>query len=82
MLNRIERRQRQRITRQLQQAIASNGIESMLPRLFGVTEWRYDEREKLWVVPDNKYRGADREFYCVRADGSWFKARLDQEHTQ
>ena len=81
-MNRSERRQRQRITRQLQQAIANNGIELMLSRLFGATEWRYDEQEKLWIVPDSKYRGAGREFYCVRADGSWFKARLDQEHTQ
>ena len=54
----------------------------MLSRLFGATEWRYDEQENLWIVPDSKYRGAGREFYCVRSDGSWFKARLNQEHTQ
>ena len=81
-MNRSVRRQHHRITRQLQQAIASNGIELMLARLFGATEWHYDAQENLWIVPDNKYRVAGREFYCVRADGSWFKARLQQEQTQ
>ena len=54
----------------------------MLDKMFGPGSWRYDAREQLWIVPDAKDTGPGRAYYCVRANGDWFKARLDAEHTQ
>jgi hypothetical protein len=46
------------------------------------SSWRYDPDEKLWIVPDTNHTEPGRSCYCVRANGDWFKARLDGEHTQ
>jgi hypothetical protein len=73
---------RKRLTRQLRAQIAQHGIEPVLDRMFGPGSWRYDERERLWIVPDTQDKGPGRAYYCVNADGDWFKARLDGEHTQ
>lgn len=81
-MNREQRRQRARVTRLLRADIAKNGIENVLNQLFGVGSWEYDAEENLWIVPDKKYTGAGREYYCVRADGTWFKARMGAEHAQ
>lgn len=81
-MNRAQRRQRDNLTRQLRAHIAEHGIETMLDKMFGPGSWRYDAREKLWIVPDAKDTGPGRTYYCVRANGDWFKARLDAEHTQ
>lgn len=81
-MSRAQRRARERMTRALQRDIANNGIESLLTRLFGANTWSYDKQENLWIVPDRHDPGLGRAYYCVRADGSWFKARLNQEHTQ
>ena len=72
-MNRAQRRQRDNLTRQLR---------AMLDKMFGPGSWRYDAREQLWIVPDAKDTGPGRTYYCVRANGDWFKARLDAEHTQ
>jgi len=82
MLSRTQRRARERMVRRLQRDIAVNGIESFLSRLFGAAEWRYDARENLWIVPNRRYAGPGRQFYCFRGDGSWFMAQLGTEHTQ
>ena len=82
MINRAQRRERDRVTAALKQRIAKHGIEPMLDRIFGANTWQYDARENLWIVPDKRYPGPGREYYCVRATGDWFKARLGQEHTQ
>jgi hypothetical protein len=34
------------------------------------------------IVPDTQHVGPGRSYYCVRANGDWFKARLDGEYTQ
>jgi hypothetical protein len=81
-MSREQRRERERITRTLQRDIAKNGIESLLTRLFGTNTWTYDKQENLWIVPDRHDSGPGRAYYCIPADGSWFKARLEQEHTQ
>lgn len=81
-MNREQRRQRARVTRLLRANIAKNGIENFLNQLFGVGSWEYDAEENLWIVPDKKYTGAGHEYYCVRADGTWFKARMGAEHAQ
>lgn len=70
------------MTQQLRANIAKHGIEPMLDKIFGPGSWRYDAHEHLWIVPDTKYTGPGRSYYCVRANGDWFKARLDGEHTQ
>lgn len=82
MINRSQSRQRKRMTLQLRASIAKHGIEPMLDKLFGPGSWRYDADEQLWIVPDTKYSGPGRTYYCVRANGDWFKARLDGVHTQ
>lgn len=81
-MNRAQRRQRAPITRQLRAHIAREGIESVLNRLFGPGSWRYDANEQLWIVPDQHHTGPGRSYYCVRANGNWFKAQLGAEHTQ
>lgn len=81
-MNRTQRRQRERITRKLRAHIALHGIEPFLDQLFGPGSWTYDAREHLWIVPDTKYPGPGRAYYCIRANGDWFKARLGQEYTQ
>lgn len=81
-MNRAQRRQRERMTQQLRANIAKHGIEPMLDKMFGPGTWRYDADEKLWIVPDTKDAGPGRAYYCVRANGDWFKARLGGEHTQ
>ena len=81
-MNRAQRRQRDNLTRQLRAHIAEHGIEAMLDKMFGPGSWRYDAREQLWIVPDAKDTGPGRAYYCVRANGDWFKARLVAEHTQ
>ncbi len=81
-MNREQRRQRERVTRLLRADIAKNGIEKYLNKLFGAGSWEYDAEENLWIAPDKKYFGPGREYYCVRADGTWFKARLGAEHAQ
>lgn len=82
MINRAQQRERDRVTAALKQRTAKHGIGPMLDRIFGANSWQYDDREKLWIVPDKRYQGPGREYYCVRATGDWFKARLGQEHTQ
>jgi hypothetical protein len=82
MLNRHQRRQREQVLRTLKVRIAKHGIEPMLDKIFGPGTWRYDAQEQLWIVPDSKDPGPGRAYYCVRANGDWFKARLDREHTQ
>lgn len=81
-MNRALRRERDRIKRALDRDIARHGIGSLLTRIFGDGQWTYDAREQLWIVPDHKRSGAGREYYCVRADGTWFKAVLEEGHTQ
>ena len=81
-MTRSQRRQRDRMTQRLRAQIAAHGIESMLDRMFGPGSWRYDIREQLWIVPDSQHTGPGRSYYCVRANGDWFKARLDAGHTQ
>jgi len=81
-MNRAQRRQREKVTQQLRARIATHGIEWFLDSLFGPGSWRYDADEQLWVVPDRDYAGPGREYFCVRANGEWFKARLGEEHTQ
>lgn len=81
-MNREQRRQRARVTRLLRANIAKNGIENFLNQLFGVGSWEYDAEENLWIVPDKKYTGTGHAYYCVRADGTWFKARMGAEHAQ
>ena len=81
-MNRSQRREHARILRLLREDIARNGIGSLLDRIFGPGSWQYDAREHLWIVPDRQYEGPGREYYCVRANGEWFKARLDAEYTQ
>ena len=82
MLNRRQRRQRERITTQLRAHVAEIGIGAFLDKLFGPGSWSYDARENLWIVPDANYKGPGRSYYCVRANGDWFKALLDAQHTQ
>lgn len=82
MKRRAHRNLRRRLTRQLRAQIAKHGIGPVLDRMFGPGSWRYDERERLWIVPDIHDSGPGRAYYCVNADGDWFKARLDAEHTQ
>ncbi|MHA6863537.1 hypothetical protein [Ralstonia pseudosolanacearum] len=81
-MDRTERRQRERMTQQLRAAIAQHGVEPMLDKLFGPGSWRYDAREGLWIVPDTQYVGPGRAYYCVRANGDWFKAQVGEEITQ
>lgn len=82
MMNRQQRRERERMARQLRAHITRHGIEPVLDRMFGPGSWRYDADEELWIVPDTQHTGPGRSYYCVRANGDWFKARLDGEHTQ
>lgn len=82
MMNRQQRRERERMTQQLRAHIARHGIEPVLDKMFGTGSWRYDADEELWIVPDTQHVGPGRSYYCVRANGDWFKARLDGEHTQ
>ncbi len=82
MLTRTQQRQRERMLRRLRRSIAQNGIESMLTRIFGADTWSYDAREQLWIVPDRRYTGPGRSYYCVRANGDWFKATLPEGMTQ
>jgi hypothetical protein len=82
MLNRTQRRLRAQMLCLLRKDITKNGIESMLDRIFGKNTWQYDAREHLWIVPDTKYKGPGREYYCMRENGDWFKARLGQDFAQ
>lgn len=82
MMNRQKRRERERMTRQLRAHIARHGIEPVLDKMFGPGSWRYDADEELWIVLDTHHVGPGRSYFCVRANGDWFKARLDGEHTQ
>lgn len=81
-MSREQRRQRERVTRLLQADIAKNGIGDFLNKVFGAGTWEYDAVEKLWIVPDQKYVGPGRKYFCVRSDGSWFGACMGQEHAQ
>lgn len=81
-MNRAQRRQREKVTQQLRARIATHGIEWFLDKTFGSGNWQYDAQEQLWIAPDHQHRGPGRAFYCVRANGDWFKARLGGEHTQ
>ncbi|CBJ41551.1 hypothetical protein [Ralstonia solanacearum] len=81
-MNQSEQRQRAWMTQQLHANIARHGIEPMLDKLFGPGSWRYDAREGLWIVPDTKYVGPGRSYYCVRANGDWFKAQVGEEIMQ
>ena len=82
MLSRAQRREKERVTRQLHKLIASEGVGRVLDRIFGPGSWTYDAQEQLWIVPDTKYTGVGRSYYCVRANGDWFKAELPSEHAQ
>lgn len=81
-MNRAQRRQHQQMTRRLRVYVSKHGIEPMLDKMFGPGSWRYDADEHLWIAPDTKDTGPGRSYYCVRANGDWFKARLDGAHTQ
>jgi hypothetical protein len=82
MLNRTQRRQKAQMTRKLQKHIAQHGIESVLNRIFGGNSYTYDAQEKLWIVPNVKYSGPGKEYYCVNAKGDWFMANLPDTCTQ
>ena len=69
MMNRQQRRERERMTRQLRAHIARHGIEPVLDKMFGPGSWRYDPDEELWIVPDTQHVGPGRSYYCVRANG-------------
>ena len=71
-----------RIQRKLRRAFANGGMPRFLDALFGPGTWCYDERERLWIVPDTKYRGPGREYYCISIAGDWFKARMPGEGVQ
>lgn len=77
-----QQRQRAHITRTLKRDIAKNGIEPFLNRLFGQGQWQYDAREQLWIAPDQNYSGPGRQYFCVKANGDWFKAHLNEGVTQ
>lgn len=81
-MNRAQRRQREKITQRLRDHIAAHGIESFLDKLFGPGRWQYDPHEKLWIAPDTAYDGPGRRYYCVRANGDWFHAQLDDGRMQ
>lgn len=81
-MNRAQRRQREKITRRLRAHIATHGIEWFLDNTFGSGRWQYDAREELWIVPDTAYSGPGRRYYCVRANGDWFGAQLDDGQMQ
>lgn len=81
-MNRAQRRQHEKIAQRLRESIATHGIEAFLDKTFGPGCWQYDAREHLWIVPDRQYTGPGRSYYCVRANGDWFKARLDGERVQ
>lgn len=77
-----QQKQRAIITRALKRDIAKHGIESFLDRLFGPGQWQYDAREHLWIAPDRNYSGPGRQYFCIKANGDWFKAHLDAGVTQ
>lgn len=76
------RRKAARIKRELQREFANGGMPRYLDALFGPGTWRYDEREKLWIVPDTKYRGPGLKYYCINIKGDWFKAHMTAQDTQ
>lgn len=77
-----QQKQRAIITRALKRDIAKNGIEPFLDRLFGPGQWQYDAREHLWIAPDRNYHGPGHQYFCIKANGDWFKAHLDDGVTQ
>lgn len=50
------------------------GMEDLLNVMFGAGSWAFDPRQNVYVVPDKKHLGADKAFWIVRPDGSWFRA--------
>jgi hypothetical protein len=81
-MNRTQRRQRAQMLGKLKTHIAKHGVESVLSRIFGPGSYTYDAQEKLWIVPNHKYTGPGKEFYCVNAQGDWFMANLPDSRTQ
>ena len=82
MLSRAQRREKERFAKQLHKLIASQGVGRVLDQIFGAGAWTYDAQEQLWIIPDTKYRGEGRSYFCLRANGDWFKAVLPGEHAQ
>ncbi len=79
------RRQRKEaacMKRQLQKVLATGGMPAFLDRFVGRGNWRHDDRENLWIVPDRKYRGPGHQYYCIDIKGDWFMARLPDEVVQ
>ncbi|MDE2259877.1 MAG: hypothetical protein KGK17_06095 [Betaproteobacteria bacterium] len=81
-MNRAQRRALAPMKRGIELRLANGGMPDFLDTLFGPGTWSYDAREHLWIVPDKKYKGPGHAYYCVRANGDWFKARVPEGHTQ
>ena len=64
--------------RQLRQCIKKGKFPQLLDTLFGKGQWSYDEREQLWIARDKHYTGIGQEYYCIKHNGDWFKARLPE----
>ncbi len=64
--------------RQLRQCIKKGKLPKLLDKLFGKGQWSYDETEQLWIARDQFYVGEGKEYYCINANGDWFKARLPE----
>ncbi len=62
--------------RLLRQAIKKNGMPNMLNHLFGIGNWTYDDSEKLWLARDPRHIGPGQGYYCIKANGDWFKANI------
>lgn len=81
-LSRKMRRETASLKRKFQRSFANGGMPDFLDKMFGPGKWSYDEREKLWVVPDTKYRGPGRQYYCINIKGDWFTAKMPDEVAQ
>ena len=77
-----QRKEVARVKRQLQKMLADGGMPDFLDRIFGRGNWRHDDRENLWIVPDREYLGPDRRYYCIDIKGDWFMARLPGDGAQ
>lgn len=81
-LSRELRREAEKINRKFQRLFANGGMPNFLDEMYGQGKWSYDEREKLWIVPDEKYHGPGRQFICINIKGDWFTAKMLDEVTQ
>lgn len=71
-----------RIKRESRHCLANGGMPRFLDQVFSPGTWSYDQREQLWIAPDPAYRGPGREYYCINAQGDWFKARFPEREAQ